>query len=113
MMKQVLVGSIVCVITLIFLNVFGNENALKITDELLTKENQMTDEASVEIGIGGTDTAYGVYIDIQGNEKSIVDALMTNAKKTVEVAVRYNCTIKEFEMADSLDRLGFNDETNP
>ena len=47
------------------------------------------------------DTAYGVYINIDGFKENIVKALVTYTKKTVEVGVRHDVQVEFFE------RLGF------
>ena len=139
-MKQVLVGSIVCVITLIFLNVFGNENDLKITDELLTKENDMVEETKLTVGALTSDikAAYiesldntpfiasilqpnyepgsyvGIYIDLDGSVDYLKLAVASsNAKEKVEVRVAFDGIAKDFTFDEFFNRLGFDAETNP
>jgi len=67
-------------------------------------------EASLGVGLGELGTAYGLYISLEGkSQEAIVKALMAPAKKTVEVAVKYQGVVKEFTFAEFFKRLGFGD----
>jgi hypothetical protein len=55
----------------------------------------------------GVDLACGLMIDIASSEQEIKQALMTPAKRTVEVMVKARGKTKEFTFADFLSRLGF------
>lgn len=63
---------------------------------------------TIEVKSAKFGTAYGLLIDIDGkSEQVIVDALMADAEKTVEVAVKYRGVTREFTLADFFKRLGF------
>jgi hypothetical protein len=55
-------------------------------------------------------TAYGLFISVDGDsETAIVKALMGDAEKKVEVAVKFLGVTKEYTLIDFFTRLGFYD----
>jgi hypothetical protein len=64
-------------------------------------------EETTEVSLGRVKTSYGIFIDIQGNIEDIAKALTVDADRTVEIAVRFKDEVREYTLANFLERLGY------
>lgn len=64
------------------------------------------DSKTIFLQDGEMDSAYGIYLTI--DDLSMFDELhKCNAKKKVDIAVKYNGTVKEYDLDKFLELLGF------
>ncbi len=71
----------------------------------------MEKELELSVGINPKEplnNAYGLFISIDGPTMNVIkDTMSLNAKCKVEVAVKFCNEIKDFTLAEFLEKLGF------